>query len=177
MLKHLNRAPAKQKGNTPENSETAIDQPPDERDATNLAGDERQRDDPGTRDETECDHPFVAYRIDKGTNERGRDREVREAEPIGAVSEKRIAGAGRVQSNCHLIDPSGQAGRRNNCLERPGVNKRIKPVDFGPQRKCRDAAEHEPRHEDGKPEADELKRIEVSHFLSQVIEALAANSV
>lgn len=96
MLKHSNRAPAKQQGDAPEDSETAVDQPPGERDASNLPGDERQRDDPGTGDETEGDHPLVAHRIDKGTDERSSNREVREGEPIGAVSKKRIAGARRV---------------------------------------------------------------------------------
>lgn len=176
MLKHSNRAPADQQRDAPEDPETAVDHPPDERDASNLAGDERQRNDPCTGDETEGDDPFVAHRINKGTNERGGDSEMCKGEPIGAVSEKRIARAGGVQSNRHAIDPSGQPRRFENCLQHSEVNKRIEPIDFGLERKRRDAAEHESNDEDGEPETDEPKLIGVCHSGSHIVEPLAANS-
>ena len=73
--------PAEQKRNSAEDSETAIDTSPRDRNATNMSCDERQWNHSSTSDEPEGDHPLVTDRIAIPAEERNGDDEMSKREP------------------------------------------------------------------------------------------------
>ena len=97
-----NVLPAQYQWYPSENSETAVDKPPNDGQASNLARYESQRNDSCTGNEAESDNPLVPYRITVGSDEGHRDDKMSEGQPVGAVGQKRIvpvcAGEGVVDS-------------------------------------------------------------------------------
>ena len=70
-----------------------------------MARDQGEWDHARARDKSESDDPFVADGVDVGTNEYHSDDQVREREPISAVSKKRIMGIRNRETLVDFLDP------------------------------------------------------------------------
>lgn len=140
---------ADEEGDGSEDTEAAIDETPWERDATELAGDECERDDGNAGDDAELDHPLVADGIAQRAEEGDSEDEVREGEPVGAVGEEGVAETGFLQGVMDLIDPLDHGVWRDGI----GIEQRREPRGFALQREGGDTAENEADDENGEPEA------------------------
>ena len=86
-------------------TETAIDKPPENRNAANRPGDKGEEDNGDAGDDAELKHPLVAKRVSQGTEESNGEDEMGEGEPVGAVGEEGIAEAGIAEGATDLRDP------------------------------------------------------------------------
>src|SRR6266404_2238230 len=68
------------------------------------AGNERGDDDASARHQADEENRAVTNWIDKRQNEKHRDDEVTEAEPIGAVTKKRKPRVGEIEREMHVVD-------------------------------------------------------------------------
>lgn len=113
----MNRLPADQKRHSAKDPKTAINEAPWKWNATELTCDKRERDDSGAGDQAEDDDPFVAYRIDIGTNKRNCDDDVSEGKPIRTVGEEGIKRVRVVKPFVDAFNPLKQSSRFGNCLQ------------------------------------------------------------
>jgi len=102
-------SPADHEWQSTEDAKATVDKTPRQRDATDLAGDERERNDAGAGNQAEGDNPLVADRIDVGTNECNGDGEMSEGKPVGAISEEGIERVRVAESVVDAFDPLKQA--------------------------------------------------------------------
>lgn len=100
---------ANEERNTPEDAETAIDQPPSEWNFTDGAGDQSEGNHTGARDETEGDDPFVTHGVDPRTDEGRGNYKMSECEPVGTVCKKWIVRACKSKRAVDAFDPWQQS--------------------------------------------------------------------
>ena len=103
-----------------DDAEAAIDEAPVERDAADGAGEEREEEDAGARDDAPGDDPLVTDGIDEWADVGDGDDDVREGEPVGAVGEKWVAGVGVGEGVVDAEKPGVEGGSgapRSKCAE------------------------------------------------------------
>ena len=117
MLEFENKPSAQQKRYNAEDSETTIDEPPGDGDASDMPSDEGQRDNTSAGDQAEGDDPLVTNRVDKRANECNGNDKMSKREPVSAVGKEGIMGVRCTESLVNAFDPRKQAGGLGNRLQ------------------------------------------------------------
>jgi hypothetical protein len=155
--------PAEYERDTPENPEATIEEAPRERDTAEVASDEGEREDTGTGDQAEGDHPLIADGINVGTNECNGNYKVGKREPVCAVGKERIMGVRSRESFMDAFDPREQMGRFGNRSHQTCAEDGIQPAQFGLERKSCDATDDQASNENGEPETNATKMVSLRH--------------
>jgi hypothetical protein len=92
-------------GDGPEDAETAVDETPEQRDATERAGDQSEGNDRDAGDYAELKNPLVADGVAQGPNERDGKNKMGEGEPVGSIGEEWIAKAVIVEGVMDSCNP------------------------------------------------------------------------
>ncbi len=145
---------AEKKRNAAEDAKAAIDETPRKWNAADGAGNERERDDSGARDEAEVEEPAVADGIAIWSDEGDGDNEMCEGEPVCAVGEEGILAIRDGLRGVDTIDPGEQVDRFCEGLEGVRLQEAEKPVKFGFEGEGRYTTEDEANDERGEPDAD-----------------------
>lgn len=171
LLKGEDGSVADQKGYAPKDSETTVDQAPEYGYAADLTRNQSERNDAGAGDQAKRDDPSVANRIEKWSDERNRDHEVRKGKPVSTVGKKRVTGVRGIERFTNSLNPRKQVDRFGDWPHRTGIQRGIEPAEFSLKRKCGDAAQNQPDDENGEPYANAAKMIWgakwMSHFTLQ----------
>ena len=93
----MNQLLAEIEWNGTQDAKGTIDQPPPERNAAQVPEHQRPRDDERAGDQPEINQPTVPHRVTPGANERDRDDDVSEGQPVGAVEQRRVLLGGGVK--------------------------------------------------------------------------------
>jgi hypothetical protein len=92
-LAGLNRAKvifAKQEWNRCNNPKATVDQPPRQRNASDLSCNNRERQNTNAGNQSESDNPLVSDRIAIGANKCDSDDQVRKRKPVSSVRQERV---------------------------------------------------------------------------------------
>jgi hypothetical protein len=89
----------------PEDAETAVDETPEQRDATERAGDQSEGNDSDAGDYAELKNPLVADGVAQGADERDCKNKMSEGEPVGSIGEEWIAKAVVVEGVMDSCNP------------------------------------------------------------------------
>ena len=119
---------AVKKRNCAYDSERAIEQPPGERNVANVSANERERNNGRAGNQPAAQHPGIANWISKWPDEKQRDDEMPEGQPVSPITDKRKFSVGRLESEEHEGDPRPISGKKR-------VSRRI--VDAEPAAKKR----------------------------------------
>jgi hypothetical protein len=92
--------------------------------------------------------------IAQRTDERDRDYEVREGQPVGAVGEERIRVTRRDETVADAVDLLDETGRSRRRRRPVGVQQIGPEPQLGLQREAVTPRDHEPDHDDDEPESD-----------------------
>src|SRR4051794_20921263 len=124
----------KQQGQSAQ-AEAAIDQSPVQRDTTNRARNECEREDGEAGDESDQKRGPAGFGVKQRRNEKHRDDDVPEGEPIGAVSDPRVLRVSGLEAKTDGEDPKREAAvaRRRGGIAQ-AENSREK-AQFGKKRK------------------------------------------
>jgi hypothetical protein len=158
LLEALDAVEADEKGDGSEDAEAAVDGTPEGRDAAEGAGDEGERNDGDASDHAELEHPFVADGIAQRAEEGDGQDEVGEGEPVGSVGEERVVEVGVKESGVNSCDPKDDRVGKDGI----GVEEGCQPGGFLLEREGGEAAEDEPKDEEGEPEADGADELRLS---------------
>lgn len=82
---------------------------------TDLSANERERNDGRAGKQSAAQHPGVANRIPKWPDEKQRDYQVTEGEPVGAVTDERKCSVGFLQADEYECDPRSESGKGFIC--------------------------------------------------------------
>ena len=83
-------SPAQYQWYSPEDSETAVDKPPNDGQASNLTRYESQRNDSSAGNQAKRDDPLVAYRIPVRSDEQNGEHKVGKGQPVRSICEEWI---------------------------------------------------------------------------------------
>jgi hypothetical protein len=104
--KFLRQMEAVEKWNCAHDPERAIEQPPRERNMADVSANESERNDGRAGNQTAAQHPGIANWISKWSDEKQRDDQMPEGEPVSPITDKRKSGVGRFETEEHEGDPS-----------------------------------------------------------------------
>jgi hypothetical protein len=79
-----------------------------------MSSDKSERDDASTGDQPKGDNPFIADRIDAGSDKRNCDNQMSERELVSAVGKKGIVGVRRGEPFVDTFDPRKEMGGSGN---------------------------------------------------------------
>jgi hypothetical protein len=113
-------SPTDQKWHSSKDTKATVDETPRQRDATDLAGDECERNDSGAGYQAKSNDLLVAHWTYEGANERNGHHEMSEGNPIGVVGEQGIECVEEIEiMSRHAVNLSQriiQAGGVLECL-------------------------------------------------------------
>jgi hypothetical protein len=144
------KAQTAEKRDDSEDAETAVDQTPEQGDATERTGDQSEGNDRDAGDYAELKNPLVADGVAQGAEERDCKNEMGEGEPVGSIGEKWVAKAVIVEGVMDSCNPKDDLVGKN----RMGGEEGRKPSSFMFERKGGKAAEDQAEDEQGQPEAN-----------------------
>jgi hypothetical protein len=144
------KAQTAEKRDDSEDAETAVDQTPEQGDATERTGDQSKGNDRDAGDYAELKNPLVADGVAQGAEERDCKNEMGEGEPVGSIGEKWVAKAVIVEGVMDSCNPKDDLVGKN----RMGGEEGRKPSSFMFERKGGKAAEDQAEDEQGQPEAN-----------------------
>ena len=96
-----------------EDAETAVDQAPEQGDATERAGDQSEGNDRDAGDYAELKNPLVADGVAQRAEERDRKNKMGEGEPVGSIGEKWVAKAVIEEGVMDSCNPKDDLARKN----------------------------------------------------------------
>ena len=88
MFERADLPPAEQKRYPAEDSETAVKEPPRDRDFAYMTGNESERDHPSTGNKTEGDHPLIAEGVAIRADEGNSYDQMSERQPVSPVCQE-----------------------------------------------------------------------------------------
>ena len=105
LLETVDETQTDEKRDGSEDAETAVNETPEQRDATERAGDESEGNDRDAGDYAELKHPSVAHWVSQWPEKGDGENEMGEGKPVGAIGEEGIAEAGIAEGIAHFRDP------------------------------------------------------------------------
>jgi hypothetical protein len=100
-----------EKWNCADDPEGTVDQPPLERDLTDVSANESERNNGSAGKQSAAQHPGIPNWIPKWPDEKQRDYQVTEGKPIGAVTDEGKGSVGFLQTEIHECDPRSKSGK------------------------------------------------------------------
>jgi hypothetical protein len=94
-----------------QNSERTIEQPPLERDVPEVSANERERNHGAAGNKSTSKHPGIADRVAKRSDEKQRDDEMTEGQPVGAVANKWKSSVGFLETEKDEGEPTLKPGK------------------------------------------------------------------
>ena len=143
--KLLRQMEAIKQWNRARDPERAIEQAPGERNMADVSANQGERNDGRAGNQPAAKHPGITDGIPKWPNEKQRNDEMPESEPVSPITDKRKSGVGRFETEEHEGDPSPKS--RNELISggivdaEPAAKKR----KFLEQRKRRQTAQDKSR--------------------------------
>lgn len=152
MLQPANVAETDEEWDHAEDAEAAVDHPPVERDAADWASNQCERDDSGAGDYAKGQDSFVTDRVDERSDERYRDDEMSEGEPVSSIGHEGVAAVGLDDAVMDSPEPGLKCGfaGSGNCRY---VGDAVQQRRLAFQREGGDATEDEADDEQRNPDA------------------------
>jgi hypothetical protein len=138
-----------------EDAETAVDQTPERRDATERPGDQSEWNDRDAGDYAELENPLVADGVAQWADERDCNNEMGEGEPVGSIGKEWVAKAVIAEGVMDFCNPKDDLVGKN----RVGSEEGGQPSSFMFERKGGEAAEDQAENEERQPEANQTEEL------------------
>ena len=150
LLETVDETQTDEKRDGSEDAETAVNETPEQRDATERAGDESEGNDRDAGDYAELKNPPVADGVAQGADERDCKNKMGEGKPVGSIGEERVAKGVIVEGVMDCGKPKDDLVGNN----RMGSEEGRKPSGFMFERKGGESAEDQAEDEQRQPEAN-----------------------
>jgi hypothetical protein len=145
-----------EKGDDPADGEGHVDELPAQGESTDGPGDQCKRDDADAGDHPPLQDPDVADRVTQRADEGDRDDQVREGQPVSAVSDEWVRLVGGRESLRDPVDPELEPARgvRDTGLLQDARGE----GEFMSQRERGDATDDQPHHDNDDPHSNPCQR-------------------